>query len=856
MKIRTSPTLLIAIGLFVFINYPAEAAKKIKNKDIAKNAAISYSKLDLHGSVDSGDIQNGSIEAEDLARDSVTSSKIKDGTITAEDIASSAITSDEILNGEVITDDLANSSVTSAKIADSTITVSDIADSAITTAKLLDGTIAAADLASDSVTTAKILDDTITVSDIATDGVDSAEIKADAVTASEIATDAVDSAEIKADAVDSAEVKADAVTASEIATSGVATAELLNGTIINEDVGAAAAIAYSKLNLADSIVTGDITNGTIANADIADGASVAYSKLNLANSIVTGDITDGTIANGDISGSAAIAYSKLNLASSIVTGDITNGTITGSDLANDVILAGDFTVSGGDLYITPEATSASTTEGTVYYDSDDDNLYVYANGGWVDLTAGAAGAVTLDDAYNTSAGASTVLVDAGNLTLRSGAASSLGDIIVDLNSTGDFLIKDANVTYASFGDDETIVLGNNAGTIAINSNDWDIDATGAITGASFDANGSGNSITNIESADIAADTITTDDVAADTIAAGDIASNAVDSAEINANAVGTSEIADGTVAGGDLAANIAISTTGSVATTGAGTITSAGAIAANGGVTTDGGDDLGALASRWSTIYADTLNFKDTLTDVATNSAVSFGDSANATMTFGDSATLDTLSVTANAAITDGQWSVSNVGAAVFASATVGGNNVVTVGDNGTVTSTMITDGTIAGGDLAAAIAITTSGATSFTGNVTLGSGNDDTIGIDANNWDITSAGAATLVDLTATGTTTLGNAATDTIGLEGDITIGNGAGDDISVNSATWDVSTAGAATGLTGVTSTGNIDLTGATYIRVINAASGEACAAGSKGSIYYDTDDNHFYGCNGTTYVQLDN
>ena len=819
-------TIFVIVGLFLILCLPAEAqaAKKIKNKDISNNAAIAYNKLNLHGNIDSGDIQNGSIEAEDLADSSVTSSKIKDGTITADDIASGEITSDEILNGEVITDDLANSAVTSAKIADSTVTASDIADSAITTAKLLDGTIAAADLASDSVTTAKILDETITVSDIATDAVDSAEIKADAVAAAEIATDAVDSAEIKADAVGSSEIAADAVTASEIATSGVATAEILNGTIINEDVGASAAIAYSKLNLASSIVTGDITDGTVANADISD--------------------------------SAAIAYSKLNLASSIVTGDITNGTITGSDLANDINLAGDFTVSGGELYITPEAISASTTEGTVYYNSTDDNLYVYANGGWVDLTAGAAGALTLDDAYNASAGASTVLVDAGNLTLRSSAASSLGDIIVDLNSTGDFLIKDANVTFVTFGDDETITVGNNAGTIALNSNDWDIDSTGAITGVSFDANGSGNAISNIESADIAADTITTDDVAADTIAAGDIASNAVDSAEINAGAVGTSEIADASVAGGDLAADIAISTTGSVATTGAGTITSAGAIAANGGITTNGGDDLGALASRWSTIYADTLNFKDTLTDVATNSAVSFGDSANTTITMGDSNSLDTVNIVANTAITDGQWSVSNTGAAAFASATVGGNNVVTVGDTGTVTSTMIFDGTVAGGDLAATIAITTSGAASFTGNVGLGSGNDDTIAIDANTWDISSAGAASLVDLTATGNSTLGNANTDTIDLQGDITIGHGAGNDVSVDSATWDVSTAGAATGLTGITTTGNVDLTGATYVRMLKAADGEACAAGSKGSIFYDTDNDHFYGCNGTAWVQLDN
>jgi|GEM_PF-4333493 len=860
---------LLIGGLFLFDFVPdAEAAKtkKIKNKDIASNAAIFYGKLDLQGNINSKDIQNGAIDTVDIAKDAIISSRIKDGTIVADDLADSSITSEKIMNGEVITDDLANSAVTSLKIADGTIDSADIASNTITSAKLLDGTILTADLADDSINSAKIIDGTIVVSDLASDSVtsvkilngavinedigDSAaiaysklnltssiltgDIATDTILAGNIATDAVDSAEIKAnavtaseiatDAVDSEEIKADAVTASEIATDGVATAEILDG--------------------------------TIANADISSTGAIAYSKINLASSIVTGDITDGTIVNGDVSSSAAIAYSKLNLVSSIVTGDIANGTISGSDLANDITLGGNLTLTGGELGVTPKTTSSSTTEGTVYYDSDDDNLYVYANGAWVDLTAGAAGAATLDDAYNASAGAATVSVDAGNLTLRSNAASSLGDIIIDLNSTGDFLIKDANVTYATFGDDQTITLGNNAGTVAINSSDWDVTSEGAITGVSFDANGSGNSITNIESADITDGTIATGDIATDTITAGNIATDAVDSAEIKASAVGTSEITDASIEGTDLAANVSISTSGNIATTGSGTITSAGAIAANGGITTNGGDDLGALASRWSTIYADTLNFKDTLTDVATNSTVTFGDSANTTITMGDSNVLDTLNIVANTGISDAQWSVSASGAAAFASATVGGNNVVTVGDTGTVTSAMILDGTIAGGDLAANIAITTSGAASFTGNVSLGSGNNDTIAIDADTWDISSAGAASLTDLTATGNSTLGNSATDTVDFQGDITIGHGAGNDVSVDSGTWDISTAGAATGLTGVTATGNINLSSATYIRVPKAAEGETCDANAKGSIYYDTDNDNFYGCNGSSWVQLNN
>lgn len=63
------------------------------------------------------------------------------------------------------------------------------------------------------------------------------------------------------------------------------------GVIVNADVNAAAAIAYSKLNLVGSIV----------NTDINASAAIAYSKLNLATSIV----------NADVAVAAAIVRTKL-----------------------------------------------------------------------------------------------------------------------------------------------------------------------------------------------------------------------------------------------------------------------------------------------------------------------------------------------------------------------------------------------------------------------------------------------------------------------------------------------------------------------------------------------------------------
>lgn len=68
------------------------------------------------------------------------------------------------------------------------------------------------------------------------------------------------------------------------------------GAIVNADINASAAIAYSKLAL----------TGSIVNADVNASAAIAYSKLNLT----------GSITNADINAAAAIARTKLASGSS------------------------------------------------------------------------------------------------------------------------------------------------------------------------------------------------------------------------------------------------------------------------------------------------------------------------------------------------------------------------------------------------------------------------------------------------------------------------------------------------------------------------------------------------------------
>ena len=110
--------------------------------------------------------------------------------------------------------------------------------------------------------------------------------------------------------------------------SGITSAMIADATIVNADISASAAIAYSKLALTGSIVSADIANDTIVNADINTAAAIAATKIagTAVTQADTGTVTstmiaDGTIVNADINASAAIARTKI----ADPTADVSNG---------------------------------------------------------------------------------------------------------------------------------------------------------------------------------------------------------------------------------------------------------------------------------------------------------------------------------------------------------------------------------------------------------------------------------------------------------------------------------------------------------------------------------------------------
>jgi hypothetical protein len=92
---------------------------------------------------------------------------------------------------------------------------------------------------------------------------------------------------------------------------GVATATSINGTTIPSS---ATLLKASDTNIISSAM---ITDGTIVNADINASAAIAYSKLTLTGTITSSDIANDTIVDGDINTAAAIAWTKIAPSSTV-----------------------------------------------------------------------------------------------------------------------------------------------------------------------------------------------------------------------------------------------------------------------------------------------------------------------------------------------------------------------------------------------------------------------------------------------------------------------------------------------------------------------------------------------------------
>ena len=307
---------------------PSIANGVVHNNHISPSAGIAYSKINLSNSIVNSDISSSAGIA--YSKINLLNSIVNNDISASAGIAYSKLS----LTNSIVSGDLTSGSVTGPKIESNAVTTGKIADNTIQSNDIRDGDIQTIDLANNAVTTAKI----------SSTGANSGDVLS--FNGSAIVWTPQSLSTIPDGIIVDADISSGA---------GIAYSKInLSNSIVNGDISSSAGIAYSKLNLSNSIVNGDISSSagiayskvnlsnSIVNSDISSSAGIAYSKLNLTNSIV----------NSDISSSAGIAYSKLNLTNSIVSGDLTSGSVTGPKIESNAVTTGkiaDNTIQSNDI---------------------------------------------------------------------------------------------------------------------------------------------------------------------------------------------------------------------------------------------------------------------------------------------------------------------------------------------------------------------------------------------------------------------------------------------------------------------------------------------------------------------------
>ncbi|MEX2055188.1 MAG: hypothetical protein WD972_03310, partial [Candidatus Andersenbacteria bacterium] len=233
------------------------------------------------------------------------------------------------------------------------------------------------------------------------------------------------------------------------------------------------------------------------------GSSIENSEI-AANTIDWDRISNATSLDADTAIAAGageeIAYNK---AFTDATGE--NGfvfTFTASDTSSG-------TTNQFGVYLDNVASSEGVDASLVIDNSDEDDAVavaiklINAGGGFTNLFDVAGTLISITE-FTVLDGGITYgeLTDSGTLTVTTadinGGAIDGAAIGANSASTG---------AFTSLSSTGATTIGNNSATVAINSNDWDISTAGALTGISIDFNGSGNSGSNVENADLAANTL-------------------------------------------------------------------------------------------------------------------------------------------------------------------------------------------------------------------------------------------------------------------------------------------------------------------------------------------------------------
>jgi hypothetical protein len=203
-------------------------------------------------------------------------------------ISSSTFSTNTTVNVTWDSGSLSSEAITNVYIGALSKTNNSIPTGIIATATLADGSVTTVKIAADAVTGAKIADDSIDSEHYVDGSIDTIHIASAQVTADKIGTSAVTTAKINADAITGAKIADDQIDSEHYVDGSIDTIHIADSQIT---------VAKMAINSVDS---DQYVDGSIDTAHIAD------------SQITSAKIVDGTIVNADINASAAIDATKIH----------------------------------------------------------------------------------------------------------------------------------------------------------------------------------------------------------------------------------------------------------------------------------------------------------------------------------------------------------------------------------------------------------------------------------------------------------------------------------------------------------------------------------------------------------------
>jgi hypothetical protein len=226
--------------------------------------------------------------------------------------------------------------IATATLADGSVTTIKIAADAVTGAKIADDSIDSEHYVDDSIDTVHIADSQITLAKMAANSVDSDQYVDGSIDTIHIANSQITNAKMATNSVDSDQYVDGSIDTIHIADSNITSAKILDGTIVNADINASAAIDATKIH-----------DGTISNTE--------FGYLNNVSSNIQTQLDAKLLKTNNLSDLTSASTARTNLSL---------GTIATQD-ANNVALTGGSVTGLGDPSVSSEAATKNYVDQAV-----------------------------------------------------------------------------------------------------------------------------------------------------------------------------------------------------------------------------------------------------------------------------------------------------------------------------------------------------------------------------------------------------------------------------------------------------------------------------------------------------------